>query len=117
MMAAMLGRRRRREAARRRERRRRALWFAAASAAGEGLFLWTRTGRPGGNVVVRCRRGHLYTTLWIPAGSLKAVRLGWWRLQWCPVGRHISVVTPVRESDLPAQQRLAARQAKDLRIP
>ena len=40
----------------------------------------------GGNTVVRCREGHLYTTIWIPGASLKALRLGWARLQYCPVG-------------------------------
>lgn len=33
----------------------------------------------GVNTVVRCRDGHLSTTLWIPGASLKALRLGWWR--------------------------------------
>jgi hypothetical protein len=26
---------------------------------------------------VRCRRGHLFTAIWIPGISFKAVRLGW----------------------------------------
>jgi hypothetical protein len=73
--------------------------------------------RVGGNVIVRCREGHLFTTLWIPGGSLKAVRLGWWRIQRCPVGRHWSVVTPVREADLSPRQRRSARKRHDLRIP
>ena len=33
----------------------------------------------GGRTVVRCRRGHLFSTLWVPGASLKAVRLGWAR--------------------------------------
>ena len=73
--------------------------------------------RVGGNVIVRCRQGHLFTTLWIPGGSLKAVRLGWWRIQRCPVGHHWSVVTPVREADLTSRQRRAARKRHDVRIP
>ena len=40
----------------------------------------------GGNTIVRCRRGHLFSTIWIPGASLKAVRLGWFRVQYCPVG-------------------------------
>lgn len=71
----------------------------------------------GGNAVVRCRQGHLFTTLWIPGVSLKALRLGWWRLQWCPVGRHWSIVVPVREADLTDEERSAAHETKDLRIP
>jgi hypothetical protein len=71
----------------------------------------------GGNTVVRCRRGHLFTTIWIPGGSLKAVRLGWARFQWCPVGRHWSIVTPVKEADLTEDQRRFAREHRDFRIP
>jgi hypothetical protein len=69
------------------------------------------------NTVVRCRRGHLFTTLWIPGGSLKAVRLGWWRLQRCPVGRHWSLVTPVKVSELTEEERQLASQQRDVRIP
>jgi len=83
----------------------------------EALGLWLRSGRVGGNVVVRCRRGHLYTTIWLPGLSLKSARLGWWRLQYCPVGRHVSIASPVRESDLSARQRRVARRRKDPRIP
>src|SRR5690349_16657831 len=32
-----------------------------------------------GNVVVRCRKGHLFTTIWVPGVSVKSARLGWWR--------------------------------------
>jgi hypothetical protein len=94
-----------------------ALRLGAAAAVAEAIVVWARAGRPGGNIVVRCRRGHLYTTLWIPAVSVKALRLGPWRVQWCPVGRHVALVTPVRESDLPPQQRHAARAHRDIRIP
>jgi hypothetical protein len=71
----------------------------------------------GANTVVRCRSGHLFTTLWIPGGSLKAVRLGWWRFQRCPVGMHWSLVTPVKASDLTEQERGLASQRRDVRIP
>ncbi len=71
----------------------------------------------GGNVVVRCRRGHLFTTLWIPGVSLKALRLGWYRLQWCPVGRHWSLVSPVNPRELDDDSRLAATVHRDLRLP
>jgi hypothetical protein len=70
-----------------------------------------------GNVVVRCRKGHLFTTIWVPGASLKSARLGWWRFQRCPVGRHWALVTPVRRADLtPDEQRLAAA-STDIRIP
>jgi hypothetical protein len=71
----------------------------------------------GGETVVRCRRGHLFTTIWIPGVSLKAIRLGWWRLQRCPVGDHWSLVVPVRESDLGADELRAAHEHRDRRIP
>lgn len=70
-----------------------------------------------GTVIVRCRAGHLFTTIWIPGASLKSLRLGWWRFQRCPVGRHWTLVTPVRESDLGEDERAAARQIRDARVP
>jgi hypothetical protein len=73
--------------------------------------------RLGGDVVVRCRQGHLFTTIWVPGASLKAVRFGWWRLQRCPVGQHWSLVSPVREADLTADELRAARDHHDIRIP
>jgi hypothetical protein len=75
------------------------------------------SGRFGGNVAVRCRQGHLFTTIWIPGASVKALRLGWWRLQRCPVGRHWSLVRPVRESELSEEQRREAAAHRDLRLP
>jgi hypothetical protein len=71
----------------------------------------------GGNAIVRCRRGHLFTTIWVPGVSLKSVRLGWWRIQRCPVGPHWSVVVPVRAAELTAAERETARRRKDFRIP
>lgn len=70
----------------------------------------------GGNVIVRCRQGHLFTTLWIPGVKLTAVDLGVARLQRCPVGKHWSLVTPVRDSGLTEQQRRLAAQ-HHVRIP
>jgi hypothetical protein len=83
----------------------------------ETVAVWVRTGRPGGNVAVRCRSGHVFTTIWIPGVSLKSVRLGWWRIQRCPVGKHWSIVSPVKESDMSLVERLSARRHQDLRIP
>ena len=59
----------------------------------------------GGNTVVRCRSGHLFTTIWVPGASFKAVRLGWARFQRCPVGRHWTLVTPVKDQDLTDEER------------
>lgn len=73
--------------------------------------------RFGTNLVVRCRQGHLSTTIWIPGISFKSLRLGWWRFQRCPVGRHWSIVTPVREADLSDDDRQLAFERRDIRIP
>jgi hypothetical protein len=67
----------------------------------------------GGETVVRCRRGHLFTTIWIPGASLKAVRFGWWRFQRCPVGPHWSLVAPVRAADLGDEERKQAAAVRD----
>lgn len=69
------------------------------------------------NTTVRCRQGHLFTTIWIPGASLKAVRLGWARLQRCPVGAHWSLVTPVRVADLSDSERESAAEYRDIRLP
>ena len=89
----------------------------AATVLSEAIPLWLRGYTLGGNVVVRCRDGHLFTTLWIPGASVKALRLGPWRLQRCPVGDHWSVVTPVRRSDLSKRDKRIAGRRRDIRIP
>lgn len=71
----------------------------------------------GGNLIVRCRRGHLFTTLWIPGVSFKALRLGWMRFQRCPVGHHWSLITPVRDGELTDDEKRLARSQHDLRLP
>ena len=73
--------------------------------------------RVGRNTIVRCRAGHVFTTIWIPGVSVKALRLGWWRLQRCPVGNHWTLVSPVRDADLSEDDRRLAAARRDLRIP
>jgi hypothetical protein len=73
--------------------------------------------RFGGNVIVRCRDGHLFTTIWVPGASLKSVRLGWWRLQHCPVGDHWSIVSPVKVDDLSDADKQLAAEYRDTRLP
>ncbi len=102
---------------RRRQRRRRAFAIGAFALAAETLALASRGYGLGGNVVVRCRRGHLFTTIWIPGGSFKALRLGWSRVQRCPVGGHWGLVTLVRLSELSDEERKSAEQCRDVRIP
>ncbi len=69
------------------------------------------------DVVVRCAQGHLFTTIWLPGISLKAVRLGMVRYQHCPVGRHWSKVRPVPVNELSDEQRIEAARVHDIRIP
>jgi hypothetical protein len=98
-------------------RRRFGLLASALGLLAEALVLGQRGYGLGGNVVVRCRDGHLFTTIWIPGASLKSLRLGWWRLQRCPVGSHWSLVTPVDEAELSRRQQRLAHKARDIRIP
>ena len=73
--------------------------------------------RLGGRTVVRCRQGHLFSSLWIPGVKLKGLDLGIARLQHCPVGNHWSVVVPVREANLTADDRRSASEHRDIRLP
>ena len=84
---------------------------------GEAAATWLRSGRVGGHLIVRCREGHLFTTIWIPGASIKSVRLGFWRLQRCPVGDHWTLVAPVRESALTRRELRQARARRDMRVP
>ncbi|MGD0453291.1 MAG: hypothetical protein ABSB69_06815 [Solirubrobacteraceae bacterium] len=71
----------------------------------------------GGRVVVRCRQGHMFMTVWTPGVSFKAVSLGWWRFQHCPVGKHWTLVSPVEESELTEEQKRLAHNAADVAVP
>jgi hypothetical protein len=71
----------------------------------------------GGNTIVRCSEGHLFTTIWIPGASLKSIRLGPRRFQYCPVGRHFALVAPVKDEELTGDERQAASARRDVRIP
>jgi hypothetical protein len=73
--------------------------------------------RLGANTIVRCRQGHVYTTIWIPGVKLKELDLVVARIQRCPVGHHWSLVVPVREADLTEGERQFAREHHDVRIP
>ncbi|HEY5303366.1 MAG TPA: hypothetical protein VIJ86_04860 [Acidimicrobiales bacterium] len=69
------------------------------------------------DVVVRCSKGHLFTTMWVAGASFKAVRLGVKRFQHCPVGHHWSVVTPIPIDQLSEAERIEAARVHDIRIP
>jgi hypothetical protein len=70
-----------------------------------------------GNVIVRCRDGHVFTTTWIPGVSFKAIRLGLVRGQYCPVGEHFTFVRPVSPDDLTPEERRMAAMYNDGNIP
>jgi hypothetical protein len=65
---------------------------------------------------VRCSQGHLYTSSWMPLGSFKAIRMGAYRIQRCPVGKHWAKTYRVDPSELTAQQAAEAAATHDARI-
>jgi hypothetical protein len=71
----------------------------------------------GGETIVRCRKGHLFATVWIPGVHLKELDLIVARVQYCPVGHHWSLVVPVREADLTEEERQLAKEHHDVPIP
>ena len=83
--------------------------------------LWMRRrglkSRGSSDAVVRCAQGHLFTTIWVPGVSLKAVRLGTVRFQHCPVGKHWSKVSPVPLDQLSDAERVEAARFHDVHLP
>ena len=71
----------------------------------------------GTDTLVRCRKGHVFTTIWIPGVHLKELDLVIARVQRCPVGQHWSLVVPVREEDLSNDELEFARAHHDIKIP
>lgn len=66
--------------------------------------------------VVECSQGHRYGSIWVPGGSLKALRWFTRRYQWCPVGHHWSWTRRVDTTQLSEDERRAANAVHDLRI-
>ena len=95
------------------------LLLAAVVAVLAGTTAYTRRrgSGVGGRTVVRCHDGHLCTTTWIPGVSFKSVRLGRYRWQYCPIGSHWTMVTPVRDDELTARERELAAAHHDRRVP
>lgn len=70
------------------------------------------------DTAVQCSAGHYFTTIWIPGGSLKAVRLGMTRYQYCPVGHHWATVTRLDwKGTATAENCAQAALVHDIRIP
>jgi hypothetical protein len=101
------------------KRKRRLVTLAGLTAAyAAGTVIATRQGYSfGRNTVVRCRQGHLFTTVWIPGASVKSLRLGFWRVQWCPVGGHVDLVHPVKQASLSEASRAFALEHHDVPVP
>ena len=92
--------------------------LVAVGVAAGGTLIARRLGyNLGVNTVVRCRQGHLFTTIWIPGVKLKELDLVVARVQRCPVGKHWSLVVPVRDKDLTEAELQSAREHHDIRIP
>lgn len=84
-----------------------------------GLLTFCKTGpmfkrfdRP-----VRGSAGHLYTSIWIPFGSLKGLSLGWRRVQYCPVGKHWALTSGVKTGSVDPVEIQAAGKIHDIKIP
>jgi hypothetical protein len=72
--------------------------------------------RLGFHTVVRCRKGHLFETTWIPGVKFRAVELGLARWQRCPVGQHWSLVVPVKSALLTEADRQLAASFRGVRV-
>jgi hypothetical protein len=77
------------------------------------LIAWRRGYTKPRELVARCRRGHLFTTVWMARTSTRSIDLGWARIQRCPVENHWSLVVPVKDSDLTPEQKRSARRYRD----
>ena len=98
--------------------RRIAIFGGVVAAYAVGTVIALRQGyKFGQNVPVRCRDGHVFSTVWIPGASIKSLRLGLWRVQWCPVGKHVALVYPVRDVDLTQETRDLAAASHDIPVP
>lgn len=84
----------------------------AVMAAGGLLGVFDRYQRP-----VRCSAGHLFTTIWVPLGSIKAVRLGPRRWQHCPVGHHWATIERLDPSTAAPADLQAAAAVHDVHVP
>lgn len=67
--------------------------------------------------VVRCGRGGLFETKWIPYVSFKAVRLGSRRWQRCPVHGRWEMIERVDPATLSRQEREQAARFPAGRLP
>ena len=99
-------------------RRRRPRWLVPLTLGFAGAVIAPRIApvRRALDTVVRCSSGYLFTTLWFPAGSFKALRFGKARFQRCPVGHHWAVVRRADQSELSPDELAEAHEHHDLLI-
>jgi hypothetical protein len=71
----------------------------------------------GGTTVVRCSKGHIFMTTWVPRGHSRRSRLGLVRFRYCPVGHRWALVTPINEADLTDEAKRLAAENRDTRLP
>jgi len=71
----------------------------------------------GTSTIVRCRQGHMYSTVWLPGVKFKELDLAVARVQRCPVGQHWSLAVPVRDVSLTEEERQYALAHHDIKIP
>ena len=64
-------------------------------------------------VPVRCAKGHVYGSVWVPFVSFKAIRLGRQRWQRCPVCQRFRMTTRVSRSELTPALEAEARARPD----
>ena len=70
-----------------------------------GWVAWT-----GPVSVVRCSRGAVFQSTWVPLLSVTAIRLGPLRIQWCPVHQRVELVRRIDPRTMtPAERAQAAR--------
>jgi hypothetical protein len=87
---------------------------AAFVAFAGGAVVAARKGyKNGGEVVARCRQGHLFMTVWVDRFSWHRLDVGFAKIQRCPVGDHLTVVRPVETSALSAEDKKSAKQTRD----
>ncbi|MGA4846159.1 hypothetical protein ACOBQB_07800 [Streptomyces sp. G5(2025)] len=57
------------------------------------------------DTIIACGKGHVFWGSWVPGASVTTIRLGPRRLGMCKVGRHLSLLRRVDESELTPEQR------------
>lgn len=78
---------------------------------------WLRREQPARfEPVVECSQGHRYRSIWVPGGSLKALRLFNRRFQRCPVGHHWSWTRRIDAALLSDEELESANAVHDLRV-